>query len=369
MPNCPAAWACARPWPGCKAMPRGSIISGPADLRRGHAAKVNDITAAQAMPIEPGATYVFDLGYYDYAWWAKLDARAAAASSPASSRTRRSRVIEERRSPPAAPILSDRIGFLPARQARSRRNPFQKPVREIRVKIETGKVLRIFSNDLDAPAAGDRRSLQAPLGDRAVLPLGQADAEDHPLPRPLRERHPHPDRRRPDRLPAAAAGPGRAAASQARSPSPASSAPTSCIAERSTTSSAPSPHPPRPAPSTNPMRLNVNRTGVPPPAMTGWGAYPGHTRSKTRRSLGRAVRRLAMRGVADALERREIKFGKRLAQPVGPLDKHGIAGPPAHAGRNRDRRQRRRLAAHHGEPRRVGADVPVEAALQIARAA
>ena len=25
------------------------------------------------MPIEPGATYVFDLGYYDYGWWAKLD--------------------------------------------------------------------------------------------------------------------------------------------------------------------------------------------------------------------------------------------------------------------------------------------------------
>ena len=29
-------------------------------------ANVNDITAAQAMPIEAGATYVFDLGYYDY---------------------------------------------------------------------------------------------------------------------------------------------------------------------------------------------------------------------------------------------------------------------------------------------------------------
>ena len=26
------------------------------------------------MPIEAGATYVFDLGYYDYAWWAELDA-------------------------------------------------------------------------------------------------------------------------------------------------------------------------------------------------------------------------------------------------------------------------------------------------------
>ncbi len=38
------------------------------------AARVNDITAAQAMPIEAAATYVFDLGYYDYAWWARLDA-------------------------------------------------------------------------------------------------------------------------------------------------------------------------------------------------------------------------------------------------------------------------------------------------------
>jgi hypothetical protein len=25
------------------------------------------------MPIEAGATYVFDLGYYDYGWWATLD--------------------------------------------------------------------------------------------------------------------------------------------------------------------------------------------------------------------------------------------------------------------------------------------------------
>ena len=30
------------------------------------AARVNDITAAQAMPIDAGATYVFDLDYYDY---------------------------------------------------------------------------------------------------------------------------------------------------------------------------------------------------------------------------------------------------------------------------------------------------------------
>src|SRR5262249_12873093 len=34
---------------------------------------INDITAAKAMPIEAGATYVFDLGFYDYAWWAQIE--------------------------------------------------------------------------------------------------------------------------------------------------------------------------------------------------------------------------------------------------------------------------------------------------------
>ena len=34
----------------------------------------------------------------------------------------------------------------------SRRNPMQHAVREVRVRIETGKVLRILSNDLDASA-------------------------------------------------------------------------------------------------------------------------------------------------------------------------------------------------------------------------
>ena len=52
----------------------------------------------------------------------------------------------------AGNILSDRIGFLPNRQAKSRRNPMQDAVREVCVTTETGKVLRILSNDLDASA-------------------------------------------------------------------------------------------------------------------------------------------------------------------------------------------------------------------------
>jgi hypothetical protein len=115
------------------------------------AAKVNDITMAQQMPIEPGATYVFDLGYYDYAWWAELDEACCRIVTRFKSNTPLS-VIEELPVPQDGTILSDRIGFLPARQAKSRRNPMQNAVREVRVTTETGKVLRILSNDLDASA-------------------------------------------------------------------------------------------------------------------------------------------------------------------------------------------------------------------------
>lgn len=114
-------------------------------------ANVNDITAAQAMPIEPGATYVFDLGYYDYAWWAKLDAAGCRIVTRFKVNTPLA-VVEELPVPKGGSILSDRIGHLPARQAKSRRNPFQDPVREVRVKTETGKVLRILCNDPDASA-------------------------------------------------------------------------------------------------------------------------------------------------------------------------------------------------------------------------
>jgi hypothetical protein len=115
------------------------------------AAKINDITMAQRMPIEPGATYVFDLGYYDYAWWAELDAAQCRIVTRFKSNTPLE-LVEELPVPQGGNILSDRIGFLPARQAKSRRNPMQDAVREVRVVTDTGKVLRILSNDLDASA-------------------------------------------------------------------------------------------------------------------------------------------------------------------------------------------------------------------------
>jgi hypothetical protein len=53
---------------------------------------------------------------------------------------------------PGTGVASDRVGFLPGRLAFSRKNPRQGAVREIVVTMETGKTLRILSNDLDAPA-------------------------------------------------------------------------------------------------------------------------------------------------------------------------------------------------------------------------
>jgi hypothetical protein len=112
---------------------------------------VNDVTAAQAMPIEPGATYVFDLGYYDFAWWAKLDRAGCRIVTRFKSNTPLD-VIETRAVAAQGAILSDRVGYLPKRQAKNRKNPFCDPVREVRVRNEAGTVLRILSNDLAASA-------------------------------------------------------------------------------------------------------------------------------------------------------------------------------------------------------------------------
>ena len=114
-------------------------------------ATVNDIVAAKTMPIDAGATYVFDLGYYDYGWWAALDE----ADCRIVTRFKKNTPLNSARSMPVEPgtgVVSDRIGFLPGRQAKSRDNPMQGAVREIVVTMATGGTLRIFSNDLDAPA-------------------------------------------------------------------------------------------------------------------------------------------------------------------------------------------------------------------------
>jgi Domain of unknown function (DUF4372)/Transposase DDE domain len=135
-------------------------------------ARVNDITAAQAMPIEPGATYVFDLGYYDYAWWAKLDAAQCRivtrlkSNTPAGGRRPAGargwpHPLRPHRPPAGAPGRRPqqslpRSGARGAPHARSRQD-HPHPIQRSR---------RLGS--------GDRRSLPAALGDRAVFSDGSS---------------------------------------------------------------------------------------------------------------------------------------------------------------------------------------------------
>ena len=113
--------------------------------------RVNDITPAQDLPVEPGATYVFDLGYYDFAWWAAFDAAGCRFVTRLKSHTQLT-VTAETGVEPGGAVLSDRIGLLAQRTAKSRTPAFIDPVREIAVTISTGKTIRIVTNDLDAPA-------------------------------------------------------------------------------------------------------------------------------------------------------------------------------------------------------------------------
>lgn len=106
---------------------------------------VNDITPARAARVVPGATYVFDLGYYSFEWWAGLHARGARFVTRLKRTTGLAEA--EERTPPEG-VLAERTGRLAGRWAAS----MPHPVREIVVRISTGKTIRLVTNDLDTPA-------------------------------------------------------------------------------------------------------------------------------------------------------------------------------------------------------------------------
>jgi hypothetical protein len=113
--------------------------------------RVTDVSVGRSLPIEPGATYVFDRGYYDFGFWARLSQHGCRFVTRLKSNSPTT-LIEER--PVAGPgILFDRVVQLSQRLASQRANPMSGPVRMIGVKIETGREITLLSNDLDSPAA------------------------------------------------------------------------------------------------------------------------------------------------------------------------------------------------------------------------
>jgi hypothetical protein len=112
----------------------------------------NNITVAKSkMLIEAGATYVFDLGYYDFVFWAELDGKGCRFVIRLKKNTPVT-VVAERPVPAGTDILCDKIIRLPECMAASRKNPFAEPGRMIVVMTNTGKPLNLFTNDLDSSA-------------------------------------------------------------------------------------------------------------------------------------------------------------------------------------------------------------------------
>ena len=136
------------------------------------AANVNDITAAREMPIEAGATYVFDLGYYDFARWARLDALGCRLV-----RRFKARHAPERGPRPAACAGNTRAQRPDRLSAGPAGDEPQEP--------DAGRGPRDRRQDRDRPdfAVALQRSrrarrrtcssLQAPLADRTVLPADE----------------------------------------------------------------------------------------------------------------------------------------------------------------------------------------------------
>jgi hypothetical protein len=114
-------------------------------------ARVNDITMAKQHAIAPGETYVFDLGYYDFTWFSRLHHAGCRFVTRLKSHTR-PRLVEERPVLPGGTVRADRTIRLDGRlkSVRARRNPLANILlREVVVVIDTGKTLRILTNDLD----------------------------------------------------------------------------------------------------------------------------------------------------------------------------------------------------------------------------
>jgi IS4 transposase len=112
----------------------------------------NDITVAKSkMPMEPGATYVFDLGFYDFGFWAELDANGCRFVTRLKKNTPVT-VVAERPVRAESPLVAERVVRLPTRLSHSRKNPFAKEGRLVIVTLDTGKTIKLFTNDLDSPA-------------------------------------------------------------------------------------------------------------------------------------------------------------------------------------------------------------------------
>jgi putative transposase len=117
-------------------------------------AKVDDVVAGRGVPLEPGATYVFDKGYTDFRWWSAIIAADAFFVTRRKCNTHRRMVIEQTAA--GEGILADRRLKIGHRQPRGGApiNPlYQVELREVVVaRPDKAEPLYLLTNDLQRPA-------------------------------------------------------------------------------------------------------------------------------------------------------------------------------------------------------------------------
>lgn len=112
---------------------------------------VNDTVIASTMPVQGGATYVFDKGYYSFAFWARIDAAGSRFVTRLKS-TSPVRVLTEHPVDSSSAVRRDVTARLNERLKGTRQHPLPKPLRIIDVTITGGRTITLASNDLESPA-------------------------------------------------------------------------------------------------------------------------------------------------------------------------------------------------------------------------
>jgi len=117
--------------------------------------KVDDVVAGRRVPLEPGATYVFDKGYTDYRWWSDIHAAGACFVTRRKSNACRREISEM--APSGNGILADRRVTIGHRKPRGGAplNPlYDVELREIVVdRPDHDEPLYLLTNDFTKPAA------------------------------------------------------------------------------------------------------------------------------------------------------------------------------------------------------------------------
>ena len=119
------------------------------------AANVNDIDEGRRIDITAGATYVFDKGYCDYAWWHRIHAAGAFFVTRAKRTAALERLSSQALPEQAGHILADeRVGFKHRQnRGQGRINPYHgQALRRITVEREDGRPLVLLSNLMQASA-------------------------------------------------------------------------------------------------------------------------------------------------------------------------------------------------------------------------